>query len=158
MEFINKLHNWFIRGTETNPLRRYGVRRADIRPGLDVISEVVVALNDVLIVSDPLVHLSKSLQIPERFEQMYNGEGHLVQSKFVSHTFRSHAYRKEGAWVAVTLFEGSPEPVEVSLWNLGIVPDYVKRPKGDSWYEPGWNPICTTIFNTTRAPAHRKRL
>lgn len=62
-------------------------------------------------------------------------------------TFMSKPYKKNGKLHAKILIDGKTEEIEMSLWELGIIPDYNLRPTGDEFDPPGWYPWCNCFID-----------
>jgi len=139
-------------------MRPRGVRRADVRPGLVVLTLIDIAIHGEVFTTESRPQFPDFSKMLQLFDLIGEVGAHLAHSKFYNHTFQSLAYRKNNDWVAVTLIKDTATPVEVSLWNLGIIPDYVRRPNGDSWNERGWYPLCSTIFDISTVKTGTKRL
>lgn len=120
---IQRLRNSHLTGHERHPYNHhYQVRRCDVIPGLKILSTISTSVEEFG-------------TIAARFKVT-----------FLVLCFSSFPQCREGHWYAMALNEETGETSEVQLYNLGIVPDFILRPKGDMWDPAGWNPYGQSLF------------
>lgn len=137
-----------LTGTETNPKSSlFGISRNAIQINILVVSEVMVTIHTGIPNASSEFEQNKAFENPSNFEWI--GTDTFVSGvyKYRRHTILSLPYLKNKEWHIKTMYESEAKPVEISLWDLGIIPDYVRRPNADILGPAGWNPCCSTKFN-----------
>ena len=148
MSFINNLRNRLLTGHEVHPYSKgVTVCRRDIQPGLIVETKVHLQITDGLPDIWKDSQILDAIQSPEKYQWFGHGYTGIGRVKYFTLVFTSTAYQRAGQWFALATTKDVAGPTELSLWELGIVPDFTLGPSGGEFDPPGWNPNATTSIS-----------
>jgi len=141
-----KLRNRLLTGREKHPFdRHYEVRRCDVHPGLKVVVTIRTQVSDGMpqIMRDS--ELFDALVHPEKYQWFGKGVFSILKGREIHLTFSTEPALKDGHWFASCVDKAGKE-YKCLLFLLGIVPDYVLRPKGNIFEPAGWHPLNFCFF------------
>ncbi len=144
-----KLRNFLQTKWESHPWdTQYKVRRGDIRPGL----KIIVWLYNFQPTGLPEISRDSELKdaIENREKYKWFGVGKIGVGivTMLSLTFTTSPYQKDGHWHAKAVEKKTGQESEYSLFELGIVPDYILRPQSNGYNVAGWKPDTKPQFDS----------